>query len=108
MSKFNYEEMVTVKVVSDSTYDIVNKRVGVGYTYEDDYHLYLTEVSFNNDGTVTGKFGGDAKAMFVDDYCETMKFNEDKNIWVAFPSEMQMTKGNFLTINNKKEMVLFT
>ena len=71
---------------------------------DDDYFIYMKAVNFRNDGTIDGRYLGEAHELLIDEHCSHMEYRD--GAWHTMYTNFEMKTARMVAVNNKKDVTI--
>lgn len=90
---------ISFKEERENEYTIKDKREILLVDSNEDYHIYMNEVTFNKDGTFSGNYLGKNPIAIIDEYCRVASFDKNKG-WML-PDDVILRSAKMVAVENK-------
>jgi hypothetical protein len=101
MTNLRRDDKIVLTSVGGNTFNVEN-RDGLVFEANDDFFIYFKNVNFKKDGTIDGRYLGDANDSMIDGYCRNADFGTDG--WTI--DGKQIKTARLVAVNNKSGAIV--
>ena len=98
------EDKIILSAIGDNTFEVTNRDGGIVLGADDNYFIYLKNVNFKADGTMEGRYLGEATDSLIDDFCKNVSYQQDVGYTINGGAVVRTAR--MVAVNNKDKAVI--
>lgn len=104
MHMIRREDKIVLTLAGDNMYQVADKKGNVFFNAKDDYFIYFKNANFKANGTIDGRYLGNANDNLIDRHCKDVSFKD--GVGFVTKSDKVVRTAKMVAVNNKTKVLI--